>query len=76
MKVIIYTRTACSECVKAKNFFKNNGVQYEEKSFDNNPEAMKIVQENSFTSLPIILIDGKPFSGYNEAELRKALGIK
>jgi glutaredoxin-like YruB-family protein len=77
MKVKIYSTPECPFCKKAKAFFKANNIEYENidvSANDKNLEEMKSISEQM--SVPVIDIDGKILTGFDEAKLKAALGLK
>ncbi|MEK7192060.1 MAG: glutaredoxin family protein [Patescibacteria group bacterium] len=72
----IYTTPTCVYCKMAKEFFKKNNVNYEEFNVATDMKAREeMVKKSGQMGVPVIEIDGKIIVGFNEGELRKALGI-
>lgn len=59
MKIEVYTKPNCPECVKVKGFLKTEGYEFEEKELnsDNIVEFMKYTR-----SAPVVLVDGEFYS--------------
>ncbi len=75
-KVRIYTTPICPWCVKAKEFFKENSVQYEEVNVAaDRAAAEEMIQKSGQMGVPVIDVDGQMIVGYNKPALKKALGI-
>lgn len=75
-KVRIYTTTICPWCVKTKEFFKENSVQYEEVNVAaDRAAAEEMIQKSGQMGVPVIDVDGQIIVGYNKPALKKALGI-
>ncbi|MDD4989089.1 MAG: glutaredoxin family protein [Candidatus Pacebacteria bacterium] len=75
--VIIYSTPTCHYCHMAKEFFDTNGIKYTDKNAASDLAARKeAVEKSGQMGVPVIDIDGKIIVGFNESELRKALGIK
>tara|TARA_B100001996_G_scaffold207019_1_gene158713 strand:- start:441 stop:671 length:231 start_codon:yes stop_codon:yes gene_type:complete len=66
-KVEIYSKSNCSYCVMAMNFFDSKGVVYEVYSTDN-PDIFKEMMERNplARTLPQIFIDDKLIGGYTD----------
>lgn len=76
-KVMIYTTNSCPYCVMAKDFFKKNGVKYEEINVEENQEkAEEMVEKSGQMGVPVIDIDGKIIVGFNKPVIVKALELK
>ncbi|MBI2575201.1 glutathione S-transferase N-terminal domain-containing protein [Candidatus Woesearchaeota archaeon] len=75
-KVRIYTTPTCPWCVKTKEFFKENSVQYEEVNVAaDRAAAEEMIQKSGQMGVPVIDVDGQMIVGYNKPALKKALGI-
>ncbi|MBI1973452.1 glutaredoxin family protein [Candidatus Micrarchaeota archaeon] len=75
-KVTIYTTTMCPWCHRAKEFFNENKVKYEERNVEKNPSwAQEMIDRSGQTGVPVIDVDGQIIVGYNEPALRKALKL-
>lgn len=77
MNVKIYSTPKCPFCKKAKAFFKANNIEYEE--FDvlasaENLEKMKSISGQM--GVPVIDINGKILTGFDEVKLKEALGLE
>ena len=66
-KVEIYSKSNCSYCVMAMNFFDSKNISYEVYSADN-PEIFKEMMERNpqARSVPQIFIDDKLIGGYTD----------
>ncbi len=61
----------------AKEFFKKNGVEYEEHDVANDEKAREeMIQKSHQMGVPVIDIGGEVFVGFNQREIAKALDIK
>ncbi len=70
-KVIIYSKTYCPFCVRAKSLFDGKGVKYEEIMVDSDPQLFVDLKKRSgMMTVPQIFIDDNLVGGYTElAEL-------
>ncbi|MBI5051149.1 glutaredoxin family protein [Candidatus Micrarchaeota archaeon] len=74
--VVVYSASWCPWCQKAKEFLTRNKVKFTEKDVDANPEYVAELQKKSKqTGIPVIEIDGNIIIGYDEATMRKLLGL-
>ncbi len=75
--VTIYSTPTCHFCHMAKDFFKANNVAYTEKNAAADPTARKeAITKSGQMGVPVIDIDGTIVVGFDEAKLKKILGIK
>ena len=72
-KVIIYTASGCSHCHDAKEFFNENGIEFEEHNISEDKDAKKELIKKGVMSVPYILIDDKEFIGFNMENIKNAL---
>ena len=75
-KVKIYSTPACTYCKQAKEFFKEEGVEYEDIDVSENKKAAEEMAEKSGQmGVPVIIIESheKPIIGFNRNELEEAL---
>lgn len=74
--VLIYTTPSCVYCKKAKAFFQEHAIAYEEKNVATDHAAVEeMVQKSGQMGVPVIDVDGKIIIGFDEQALKQALGI-
>ena len=70
MKIVIYSKTNCGYCTKAKNLVSNLGLEYTEKSlekdFGSDPSKMLEDIGKPVRQMPQIKIDDELIGGYNQ----------
>ena len=72
MNITIYTKTACPNCVSAKELLKTKGLTYEEWSMDDDYVASTFATLHpGIRQMPQIFIDGQRVGGF--AGLQAAL---
>ncbi len=72
----IYSTPTCVYCKMAKEFFKKNNLAYDEVNVAEDQAAREeMVNKSHQLGVPVIDANGKILVGFNEAELRKALGM-
>jgi len=75
-KVIIYSTPTCVFCNLAKNFFKENNVEYTEHNVaEDYDKAEEMVQKTGQQGVPVIDIDGKIIIGFDKPAIKEALGL-
>ena len=79
-KVFVYAISTCAWCKKAKNFLKDNGVEYEyvdvDLCSDEDREKIRkdIMKRGGRPSYPIIIVDDKTLiTGFKEDKIKEAL---
>ena len=76
-KVKIYTTVTCVYCKKAKEFCKENKVEYEEIDVGKDVKAAKeMVEKSGQMGVPVIEVNGKFIVGFDKPALMKELKIK
>ena len=76
-KVKIYSTPYCTYCKLAKNFFIKNNVTFTEVDVsEDEKELNSMVKKSGQMGVPVIEIDDKVIVGYNEAKIKKLLGLK
>jgi thioredoxin reductase (NADPH) len=78
-KIIVYSTVWCRDCKRAKKFFGEHRIQYENIDIEQNPEAVEIVKKlnNGMRSVPTILFsDGSILVEPSNAQLAEKLGLR
>lgn len=76
-KVRIYSTPTCSYCHIAKDWFKENNIEYEE--FDVSMDEEKrseLVEKTGQMAVPVIEIGDETIIGFDKNRLSELLGIK
>jgi len=63
--VEIYTSDTCPQCIMAKEYLKNRGVEYIEHNISKNSEARKELIRMGYMSVPVLIIDGEHVLGFD-----------
>ncbi len=72
--VIVYSTPTCPYCVYAKNYFKDNGVNYEDVDVSRDrTRAMEMVQKSGQMGVPVIDINGEIVVGFQPEVFKKLL---
>lgn len=75
-KVEIYSSQTCPFCQQAKEFFKDNNIEFTEHDVMSDPEKQKELMERSGqTHIPVIFIDDEKVVGFDEEKLKEMLEI-
>ena len=66
-KVLIYTKSFCSYCDRAKALLKQKGIAFEEIFMDDKPEEyVKLKERTGMMTVPQIFINDQLVGGYAE----------
>ncbi len=78
-KIIVYSTVWCPDCKRAKKFFGEHRVQYENVDIEQNPEYVDFVMQvnNGMRIIPTIVFpDGTIMSEPSDAQLAHKLGLR
>ncbi|KWZ89938.1 MULTISPECIES: glutaredoxin family protein [Anaerococcus] len=74
-KVTVYTSNTCPHCKAAKNYLKENNIDFEEKNVDEDRSAIDYLVEKGHRGVPVINIDGEDIVGFNKEVVDEKLGL-
>lgn len=74
-KVDIFTSSTCQYCKMAKEFFKENNVDFVEHNITTNPEAKKELIQKGYRGVPVIVINGEYIVGFDKGKVSNLLGL-
>ena len=67
IKVMLYSKTGCSYCTKAKELLKNKGIAYEEVELTNNKDLIiKLVNQTGQNTVPYVFVNDEFIGGYQD----------
>ena len=69
--VKIYTKNNCRQCMMAKKWMEQRGVEFEVINLDESPEYVEHIQELGFKAAPVIEKGDFVFSGFSPDKLRQ-----
>jgi len=75
-KVEIYSTPSCTYCNAAKEFFKQNSIEYT--NFDVATDLAKrqeMIEKSGQMGVPVIFIDGELVVGFDKDRISELLGI-
>ena len=76
-KIKIYSTPTCVYCKMAKEFFKENNIEYTDVDVAADlKEREEMVQKSGQMGVPVIDIDGEITIGFNKEKIIELLGIK
>ncbi|MGF0040117.1 glutaredoxin family protein [Peptoniphilaceae bacterium SGI.131] len=74
-KVIVYSSNTCPYCVAAKDYLKENNVEFEERNISTSAEARNELIAKGYRGVPVISIDGEDIVGFDQARIAQLLGL-
>lgn len=75
-KVTIYSTPVCTYCKMAKEFFKENNVEYVEHDVASDLNARKdMIDKSQQMGVPVIDIEGQIIVGFDKEAIVGALGL-
>ena len=75
--VVVYSTPTCPFCVRAKQYLKDNKIQFEDIDVSENEEkAQEMIKKSGQMGVPVIEIDGKFIVGFDKDKIKEALAIK
>ena len=75
-KVLVYSTPTCPHCKRVKQFLDESGIPYESIDVASDKGARdEMVKKSGQMSVPVVEIDGVTTVGFNEASLKKRLGL-
>ncbi len=73
-KVVIYSTPACPVCKKAKDYFSQKGIAYEEIDVSTDRKAAaEMIKKSGQMGVPVIFVGDTMLVGYNPLKLDVAL---
>ena len=74
--VTMYTTPSCVYCKMAKEFFKENKIEYAEKDIAEDDSAKEeMVEKTGQMGVPVIMVDDEAVIGFDKERLSELLGI-
>lgn len=75
-KVKVYSTPTCPYCLGAKQFLKENNINFEDIDVSKNPaKTEEMFQRTGQMGVPVLDIDGEIIVGFDKEKIRKALTL-
>jgi len=75
-KVIVYSTEACPWCRVAKDFLKENNIEFESKDVAEDEAARnELLEKSGRMGVPVLDIDGTIIVGFDQEAIEKALNL-
>ncbi|MDO5301175.1 MAG: glutaredoxin family protein [Tissierellia bacterium] len=72
----IYTSNTCPFCTMAKDYFRDKGVDFDERNIQNDPSAREELIAKGYSGVPVIVIGNEEIVGFDKARLERILDRK
>jgi len=67
IKVMLYSKTGCGYCVRAKELLREKGIPYEEVELTNKKDLIiKLVNQTGQNTVPYVFVNDEFIGGYHE----------
>lgn len=74
--VKVYSTSTCPYCMRAKQFLKDNNIDFEDIDVSaNQKKVQEMLKKSGQMGVPVIDIDGEIIVGFDREKIRQALGI-
>lgn len=74
--VKVYSTPTCPYCVRAKEFLKDNNIEFEDIDVSSDEtRAQEMIEKTGQMGVPVIDIEGQIIVGFDQAAISKALGL-
>jgi glutaredoxin-like YruB-family protein len=75
-KVMVYSTSTCPWCLRAKQFLRENNIEFEDTDVASDLQAAEeMIQKTGQTGVPVLDIDGEIIVGFDKERIKAALGI-
>lgn len=71
--IVMYTTQSCSYCAKARAWFKDKGLDWDERDIETSASANSQFKTMGGQGTPLIVIDGKAIHGFHAKAIEAAL---
>jgi len=74
--VKVYSSSTCPWCIRAKQFLKENNIEFQNLDVSVNPEAAdEMAAKTGQMGVPVLDIDGEIIVGFDKEKIKLALGL-
>jgi glutaredoxin 3 len=74
MAITLYSTPSCTYCRKAKEWFRENRIRFQEFDISRDQRrADEMVRKSGQMGVPVIDINGRVIVGFNQPEIERAL---
>ncbi len=77
LRITVYTTPSCPYCAKAKNYFRQLGVNFTEIDVSKNlRKAEELVRKTGQMGVPVIEIGNQIVIGFDKEKIDRILGVR
>ena len=74
--VKVYSTPTCPWCIRAKQFLKDNNIDFQDVDVSANKQAAdEMMQKTGQMGVPVLDIEGEIIVGFDKEKIKQALGI-
>ncbi|MDP1853208.1 MAG: glutaredoxin domain-containing protein [Candidatus Omnitrophota bacterium] len=74
--VKIYSTLTCPHCIRAKQFLKENNIQFEDYDVSlDQSRAQEMINKSGQMGVPVLDIEGEVIVGFDKDRIKRVLGI-
>lgn len=75
-KVKIYSIPTCPHCIRAKQFLKDNNIEFQDMDVSSNKTATEeMIRISGQMGVPVLVIDGEIIVGFDKEKIKQVLGL-
>ena len=76
-KVIVYSTPTCPYCVAAKDFLKENKIEFKDIDVSKDQKAaQEMIEKSGQMGVPVLEVGGQIIVGFDKEAIKKALKLK
>jgi len=76
-KVVIYSAPTCPYCIRAKQFLKDNNIEFEDRDVSANSNNVKeLIEKSGQMGVSVLDIEGEIIVGFDKDRMSQILGIR
>ncbi|MBU0547350.1 MAG: glutathione S-transferase N-terminal domain-containing protein [Candidatus Omnitrophica bacterium] len=74
--VKVYSTTTCPWCIRAKQFLKENNIEFQNIDVSGDQQAVdELMQKSGQVGVPVLDIEGEIIVGFDREKIKSALGL-
>jgi len=75
-QIIVYSTASCPWCIRAKQFLKENNIEFTDIDVSVDQQAAELmIQKSGQMGVPVLDIEGKIVVGFDKEKIKEAIGI-
>ncbi len=76
-KITVYSTPTCPFCIRAKQYLKENNIQFENIDVSQDQvKAQEMIKKSGQMGVPVIEVDGAIIVGFDKEKIKEVIGIK